>query len=95
MVKLAILKFRDLINPNILNDEDMIGFQGDSEYVNGDGELVCGTWTFIDKGFDVREDDWNLDSEILEDVLWGNLTHYLVKNDNGTVCEIRLQYNRR
>lgn len=43
MVMMAMLKFRDLINPLILNDEDMVGFQGDSEYINGDGKLVCGT----------------------------------------------------
>ena len=95
MVKMAILKFRDIINPNILNDEDMVGFQGDAEYTNGDGKLVCGTWTFVDAGLDEKENDWNLDSEILEDVLWGEITYYIVKNDNGTVCEIRLQFNNR
>ena len=93
-VKIGILKFRNLVNPLILNDEDMVGFQGDSEYINGNGKLICGTWTFEDADIDeVKDTDWNLDSEIPEDVLWDEITYYLVANDNGKLCEIRLVYN--
>lgn len=41
------VKFRDLINPAILN-AGWIGFNGDSEYISEDGELMYGNWTFVD-----------------------------------------------
>ena len=91
-----LLKFRELVNPQILNDEDMKGFHGDSEYINVDGKLVLGGWTFCDvlEDYPVEEYDWNLDSEIEEPTLWDNIQYYLVRNDNGTMCEIKLHFRR-
>ena len=92
---MLMLKFRDLINPAILNDEDMVGFQGDSEYTNEDEELIMGSWSYIDAmndGTPVREEDWNLDSEIKESTLYDNIQYYDVVNDNGTLCEIKLNF---
>ena len=96
MVELRILTFRELINSTILNDEDMVGFQGDSEYRNCDGKLVFGSWSFTDVYEDepVQESDWNLDSEIPEHTLWDGIQDYLVRNDNGTLCEIQLKFRK-
>ena len=89
-----LLTFRELVNSAILNDEDMVGFQGDSEYINADGKLVYGSWIFRDVLDDtpVKESDWDLDSEIEEETLWDEIQYYLVKNDNGVLCEIELRF---
>lgn len=91
-MELRLLTFRELVNPAILNDEDMVGFFGDSEYENVDGKLIMGYWTFVDvlKDEPVRDTDWNLDSVIEEETLWDGIQNYLVRNDNGTLCEIKL-----
>lgn len=92
---MLMLKFRDLINPAILNDEDMVGFTGDSEYTDEEGELIMGSWIFVDAmndGTPVREDDWTLDSKIKESTLYDNIKYYHVVNDNGTLCEIKLNF---
>jgi len=92
-----MLKFRDLVNPNVLYDEDMKGFQGDSEYVREDGRLMFGSWTFTDVygTEDIKDDDWTLDSEIDEEMLYNSeIQHYLVVNEKGVLCEIKLDYRR-
>lgn len=94
-MKMRLLKFRDLINPNVLNDEDMVGFIGDAEYENCDGKLVFGSWRFVGayEGEPVKDSDWNLDSEIKEETLYDNIQYYLLRNDNGTMCEIKLKFH--
>lgn len=95
MMRMRLLKFRELVNPNVLNDEDMVGFIGDSEYETVDGKLVCGSWLFVDVYDDepVKETDWNLDSQIKEETLYDNIQYYLVRNDNGNMCEIKLKFH--
>ena len=41
-----MVKFETLINPLILADR-MVGFNGDSEFKDSDGELHMGSWTFV------------------------------------------------
>ena len=95
-MRLRTLTFRELINYSILNDENMVGFQGDSEYENCDGDMVFGSWSFTGVYEDepIKDSDWNLDSEIPEHTLWDEIQDYLVRNDNGTLCEIRLMFDK-
>ena len=82
-MKFRLLKFRELVNPTILNDEDMVGFQGDSAYVKCDGKVIFGSWIFCDAfndGTPVKDTDWTLDSEIEEPTLWDNIQYYHVVN---------------
>lgn len=94
-MRMRLLTFRELINPNVLNDEDMVGFIGDAEYENCDGKIVWGSWRFVDVYPDepVKDTDWNLDSEIEEKILYDYIQYYLVRNDNGTMCEIKLKFH--
>lgn len=89
-----MVKFRELINTSILNDEKWIGFLGDSEYVNDKGELVMGMWAFIDVIDNSQKTYITLDANISEEMIkdWNNW-NWLVMNDNGHKCEIKLFYN--
>lgn len=87
------IKFRELINPYILNDE-WVGFCGDSEYVNEDGQLKMGYWEFLSiietKDAPVGN-KFTLDDEIDDSELQHNL-EWEVENDKGTVCMVRIIY---
>ena len=80
-----MVKYRELVNTAILNDEEWLGFFGDSEYETDDGEIRMGYWSFIGV---FRK----LDDDISDDALTGEYI-YRVMNDNGNVCEIILTYN--
>ena len=91
------VKFRDLVNPLILNDESYVGFQGDCEFVDENGELQMGTWTFknaycMDGEYD--ENDKFLDSTVHENLLFGGFNPFEVYNDNGVLCIVEIQFWR-
>lgn len=76
----------------MLNEaEEWIGFFGDSEYEKEDGEIRMGNWALMGT-FDkiIRDFHLELDDDILDDKLTGL---YIVKNDNGTVCLVKLMYD--
>ena len=98
------IKFRDLVNPTIVNAE-WIGFNGDSEYKKDD-DVKMGSWSLIDIDYDAisnkelsdvyLEDEsvgvnWNLDDSIPESLLNKGLT-FEVENDKGHLCLIQLNY---
>lgn len=85
--------YRDLLNPTILNNE-WVGFFGDSEFINKNGELIMGAWTF-NTLFDgwLRDVEYpTLDTEVDEDeISKGN--HYVeLFNDNGDLCGVEFLY---
>ena len=91
-----MIKIRDLLNPKILNNEDYVGFYGDSEYTNEDGELVMGAWRFI-----LIYDGWlrnheylTLDDEIDESLLTSEDSSIEVFNDNHELCLVEFHYNK-
>ena len=91
------LKIRDLINPLILNNTSMVGFMGDSEYVDEDGELVMGYWAFnsIDELNGAGRTPFSLDDMIDESELFDvEDMLFFVKNDDGVVCKILFIYRR-
>lgn len=87
------IKFRNLLNPYILNDEK-VGFQGNSEYEDENGKLRMGYWTFLDI-IDIEDahvnNHFTLDDEI-EDYQLLNMIGWKVKNDNGTLCIVQFIY---
>ena len=86
-----MVTFRELINGTILNEAKWIGFMGDSEFINKDGEIVMGYWVFVDI---IKENTTSLtlDSEIEELEPMGKEYIYILKNDNGITCMIKLLY---
>ena len=90
------LTFRDLVNPNILNDKTYVGFQGDSEFVDTNGKIHFGTWTFKDALAmpDIDENDKTLDSKVHENLLFGGFNPFEIYNDNGELCIVEIQYHR-
>ncbi|WP_405265312.1 hypothetical protein [Methanobrevibacter sp.] len=89
-----MIKFRELVNYFILNDEK-VGFQGDSEYQDENGEIRMGYWSFLDifgVEYSYMNDYFTLDdeiddSELLEKSIWK------IKNDNGVICLVEIVYN--
>ena len=88
-----MVKYRELVNTAILNDEEWLGFFGDSEYETDDGEIRMGYWSFIGVFRNIPQRFYKeLDDDISDDALTGEYI-YRVMNDNGNVCEIILTYN--
>lgn len=87
------VKFRELLNPLIL-DEGWIGFQGDSEYMNADGELVFGYWEFheVDEYGHINGVPYKLDDMIEDYLLCNNDSLFIIENDKGVVCKVRFIY---
>ena len=86
-----MIKISSLINSSILNSE-WVGFSGDSEFVDSDGELQMGYWTFIGiiehrKGKTFFE----IDDEIPEEDIYGNHA-VLIRNKNDNVCMVEFKY---
>jgi len=88
-----MVKINQIINSSILNSE-WIGFQGDSEYIDDDGNLQFGAWSFIGITDDTQEESpFDLDDEIDEEALYGN---YLVpiRNKKDNICVVEFHYRR-
>lgn len=87
------VKFRELLNPLIL-DEEWIGFQGDSEYMNADGELVFGYWEFheVDEYGHINRVPYKLDDMIEDYLLCNNDSLFIIENDKGVVCKVKFIY---
>ena len=87
-----MVRIRELINCAILNDR-WVGFFGDSEYQSDNGDIRMGYWSFIGIFENIVDGFYcGLDDEISDDELTGNHL-YIVKNDNGVVCCIKLMYD--
>lgn len=89
-----MITFRKLVNFFILNDDEWVGFFGDSEYVHENGEVKMGYWSFLDiiepESIRVKE-HFTLDDEIDDSELL-NPTPWMVKNDNGQLCVVEIRY---
>lgn len=93
-----MVKFRELINPVILNECKWVKFFGDSEYRNDDGELVMGYWVFYEivKDNEVGKIPYRLDDKIDEKILFDTPSDeciFAVENDNGVVCLVQFMYD--
>ena len=89
-----MIKFRELINYLILNEDRWIGFQGDSEYVHENGEIKMGFWSFLDiiEQENVRvKEHFTLDDEI-SDLELLNPTPWAIENDKGQLCVVEIIY---
>ena len=93
IMKIAL---KNLVNSAILNDKSYVGFQGDSEFVDEDGKLHFGTWTYKDNlGLSEVDDfDKTLDSKVHENLLFGAYNPFEIYNDNGELCIVEIQYHR-
>lgn len=90
-----MVKIRHLLNPLILSS-GMVGFFGDSEYRNSDGELVMGYWNFI-KCSDcwVKDEGYlSLDDCISDVELFEGDGMYEVFNDKGNLCLVQFIYRK-
>ena len=95
-----MVTFNELVNGAILNEAKWIGFMGDSEYENENGELIMGMWAFLGTSTELhfpKEDYLNLHKEYGDDLVEEILTKYGgecdVLNDNGVLCRIKLFYD--
>ncbi len=89
-----MIKFRELINYFILNEDRWIGFQGDSEYTNENGDIKMGFWSFLDiiEQENVRvKEHFTLDDEI-SDLELLNPTPWAIENDNGQLYVVEIIY---
>lgn len=88
------VKFSRILNPAILNAE-WVGFQGDSEYVDENGVTQMGYWSFLDILQDEpTDDDWNLEDEVDDSVLYEDKWLFRIVNSKGNVCVVKFSYRR-
>lgn len=94
-----MVKISTLINPLILA-EKWVGFNGDSEFIDSDGELQMGSWSFVGilKDEDIESVDekygiFSLDDEIKEEDVFNNenLIPVWDKNRQFVAC-IKIHY---
>lgn len=85
-----MVKIRELINTSILNSE-WVGFNGDSEFIDENGELQMGSWTFLEMS-SKQEVHYGLNAEISNDKIFNNPCIIWVQNDKGHSCKIQLNY---
>ena len=90
-------KFNQLINPLILN-AGWVRFQGDSEFVDSNGKLQMGCWSFLDiipadevRKFEMQDEGWDLEDEIEESVLYSH-TCYPIFDKAGNICLVGIHY---
>lgn len=93
-----MVKFRDIVNPVILNHEKWIGFFGDSEYCDKNKELKMGYWSlqYIIDDNEVNGIPYKLDDSIDENMLYDipiDECVFAIENDNGTVCAVKFYYD--
>ena len=82
------VKIERVINAGILNSE-WIGFSGDSEYEDENGELQLGYWNFIGITEDTNgEIPFDLTDEIPEEAIHGDCL-IPIKNNKGNICVIK------
>lgn len=87
------IQISQLLNTSILNSE-WVGFHGDSEYLDGDGNLHFGYWTFVGITDDPKgEVPFGLDDEIDEEALYGEFI-VLVRNKKDHICMVAFGYRR-
>ena len=87
-----MVKFRELLNPLILDSSDCVGFLGDSEYTGSDGRLVMGYWQFTE--YDVGIDDcFSLDDFVNVDVVLDLDVRVCVRNDSGVPCLVEFFFD--
>ena len=83
------VKIERLINSSILNSE-WIGFSGDSEYEDENGELQLGYWNFIGITEDTNEETpFDLTDEIPEEALKGDFL-IPIKNNKDHICVVKV-----
>lgn len=89
------IPYRNLLNPKILSDYHYEGFQGDSEFIDSNGELQFGSWTFVIV-FDAWLSNHNyptLDSTISETELIESDSVYVeLLNDDGNCVGVEFKY---
>ena len=88
-----MVQIRELINTSILNSE-WVGFNGDSEYIDENGELQMGCWTFKEILQDPQGTPYQLTDEIDNYAIYGDCS-IPVKNEKGNVCIIELGYTHK
>lgn len=89
-MKIAI---NQLLNSSILNSE-WVGFHGDSEYADKDGEIHFGYWTFLGIVDNTKgEVPFDLDDEIPEEMIYYS-DYIIIKNKKGNICVVKFHYRR-
>ena len=85
------VKISDVLNPEILNSE-WVGFQGDSEYVDEQGNVQMGYWSFVDIIDDPQDTiPWELGDEVPEESLYKNY-RFIIKNKKDHICVVKFHY---
>ena len=91
MKVMLMIKISHLINSSILNSE-WVGFSGDSEFVDSDGELQLGYWNFIGITDETKgETPFELEDEISEEAVYGDYT-VLIRNKKNHICMVQFKY---
>ena len=100
---ISMVKISELVNPLILADK-MVGFNGDSEFKDSNGELQMGSWTFVgilkDEDIDIVDEKYGifeLEDEITEvDIfIFGNDKLIPVWDaGHNFVCCVKIHYRR-
>ena len=86
-----MVKISQLLNSSILNSE-WLNFMGDSEYVDENGELQFGYWSFLGIVEETNgEVPFDLKDELPEEAIYGN---YLVpiRNKKDHICVVEFHY---
>lgn len=94
-----MVKFENILNPLILADK-MVGFHGNSEFFDSDGNLQMGYWTFVGiiKDEDVPALDeqygvFSLDDEIEDELVFNQELMFPVWDAKKEfVCAVQFHY---
>ena len=89
MVMSHMVQFKDLINVGILNAE-WVGFQGDSEYVDENGEVQLGYWSFVEVLDESADYPWTVNDKIPVKEL--NNWLFKIKNSKNHTCVVKFNY---
>lgn len=86
-----LVKISDILNSSILNSE-WVGFQGDSEYQDANGDWHLGYWSFVNIIDDPLDTiPWELDDEVPEESLYKNY-RFIIKNKKDHICVVKFHY---
>lgn len=92
------VKFREIVNSAILNDDNYVGFLGDSEYVDEAGNIIMGYWEFCHtvKKLPKNKKAYKLDDYVevykLHFIPKGEC-YFVIENDNEEICLVRFIYD--